>query len=248
MGEAVLMDLEEVIRTKPKNMETSDSELQLIQSLKSRVLYSFIGASLASSTAVWFATKGMSPGYRFNLSFGSAIVSGIWSLRRSIDSSLEKILEQGTWSQMEMAQVLLERNYLNESAKNIFKKYFYPEEVYNDSNPDKSFIRWRRRNIYLEGASIHDNNDIKDATVSQKPNSPQATAQMRQSTSSTVVGEMLADPLDCMFGQGDAKEASRFDDSVPTKKQLRAHRRAYRRHRIHRGEHKNSDDDLKVRI
>jgi len=53
---------------------------------------------------------------------------------------------------------------------------------------------------------------------------------------------MIEDPLDCIFGQGEASmEVPKSDNGAVGRRRLRAHKRAHRRLRARHGETNTSD-------
>ena len=59
---------------------------------------------------------------------------------------------------------IMKRHMYNPSRVKLLSKHMYPEEVFNDLNPDRSFTLWRFRNMYTEG------NDVQNLQYSEVQN------------------------------------------------------------------------------
>uniref|UniRef100_A0A6V7QSR1 Uncharacterized protein n=1 Tax=Ananas comosus var. bracteatus TaxID=296719 RepID=A0A6V7QSR1_ANACO len=228
MGE-VLAELEEVLRSKPSKDRVSAWEEAVLQSCKARAIRDFTVGACVSSAIVWSACRRLTHGQRFNISVGSAIIGGMWKFDRSLNACVEQILGlEGSRIQKELASLILTKHSDNTSKVQLVSKHFYPEQVFNDLNPDKPFIRWRSRNAYVDNSSLQQRSEDNEDS-----NSYDGRDRQLKQINRSAVGDMIADPLECIFGYPESGMEANQDDNKGTlhKRQLRARKRAHRRYR-----------------
>ncbi|XP_064995730.1 uncharacterized protein LOC135631777 [Musa acuminata AAA Group] len=240
----VLVELEEVLRSKSEREKITPSEELVLQTCKSKSIRDFTVGFLVSSAAVWtgknmkyvarlyrrwreISTRRLTRALRFNLSLGSGTFLGMWGFDRSLSSCIDRMMQlEGSRIQRELANIILAKHANEASSVKLVSKHFFPEQVFSDLNPDESIFRWRLRNLYIDSTASQGTQRIEDGGDHDiQPN--QSTFQ------SSHVGDMTAYPLDCVFGYPDGNsEMMQSDDSgVPPRRRLRAHRKANRRHR-----------------
>ncbi|CAL9049013.1 uncharacterized protein LOC103978822 [Musa acuminata AAA Group] len=223
----VLVELEEVLRSKSEREKITPSEELVLQTCKSKSIRDFTVGFLVSSAAVWTATRRLTRALRFNLSLGSGTFLGMWGFDRSLSSCIDRMMQlEGSRIQRELANIILAKHANEASSVKLVSKHFFPEQVFSDLNPDESIFRWRLRNLYIDSTASQGTQRIEDGGDHDiQPN--QSTFQ------GSHVGDMTAYPLDCVFGYPDGNsEMMQSDDSgVPPRRRLRAHRKANRRHR-----------------
>ncbi|XP_008804949.2 uncharacterized protein LOC103718080 [Phoenix dactylifera] len=242
MGD-VLAELEDVLRSKPTEEKITAGEELVLQTCKSRAIRDFTLGAGFSSAVVWTATRRLTHGQRFNISVGSAMLTGMWRFDRSLNSCLDQILGlEGSRMQRELTNIILTKHRDNVSRVQLVGKHFYPEQVFNDLNPDKPFLRWRSRNLYMDNTAVQKIEGPEDSSYHDKPD-----IQPRYSTRS-LGGDMLADPLDCIFGYPESNVEITHSDEMGTypRRRLRSLKRAHRRHRAKNSEfpsdHANHQD------
>ncbi|XP_064999483.1 uncharacterized protein LOC135633666 isoform X2 [Musa acuminata AAA Group] len=208
----VLVELEEVLRSKSEREKITPSEELVLQTCKSKSIRDFTVGFLVSSAAVWT---------------GSGTFLGMWGFDRSLSSCIDRMMQlEGSRIQRELANIILAKHANEASSVKLVSKHFFPEQVFSDLNPDESIFRWRLRNLYIDSTASQGTQRIEDGGDHDiQPN--QSTFQ------GSHVGDMTAYPLDCVFGYPDGNsEMMQSDDTgVPPRRRLRAHRKANRRHR-----------------
>ncbi|XP_010917756.1 uncharacterized protein [Elaeis guineensis] len=217
MGD-VLVELEDVLRSKPNKEKITAGEELVLQTCKARAIRNFTLGACFSSAVVWT---------------GSAMLTGMWRFDRSLNSCLDQILGfEGSRMQRELANIILTKHRDNLSRVQLVKKHFYPEQVFNDLNPDKPFLRWRSRNFYVDNSAVQKTEGPEDSSYLDK-----LDTQPRHSTRS-LGGDMTADPLDCVFGYPDSDMEFAHSDDMRThpRRQMRSHRRAHRHRRARNSE------------
>ncbi|XP_072977691.1 uncharacterized protein [Typha angustifolia] len=237
MGD-VLGELEEILRSKPNKDKITSGEEMILQSCKAKAIRDFTVVACASSAIVWSATRRLTHAQRFNFAVGSAMIGGMWKFGNSLDACVDQILGiEGSRMQRELANLILTKHSNNKSKVQLVSKHFYPEQVFSDLNPDKPFLRWRSRHLYIDNASLQRTEDIEHGGYHDKPDiQPKQTAR-------APVGDMVADPLDCIFGLPESSKEinqSNHTGTVP-KRRLRANKRAHQRHR---GRHAENAEDM----
>ncbi|URD71829.1 hypothetical protein MUK42_25489 [Musa troglodytarum] len=227
----VLVELEEVLRSKSEREKITPSEELVLQTCKSKSIRDFTVGFFVSSAAVWTATRRLTRALRFNLTLGSGTFLGMWGFDRSLSSCIDRIMQlEGSRIQSELANIILAKHANEASSVKLVSKHFFPEQVFSDLNPDEPIFRWRLRNLYIDNTAASQGTErIEDSGDHDKHN-----IQPNQSTfQGSHVGDMTAYPLDCVFGYPDGtSEMMQSDNSgEPPGRRLRAHRKANRRHR-----------------
>ncbi|KAH7665970.1 hypothetical protein IHE45_13G068400 [Dioscorea alata] len=112
----------------------------------------------------------------------------------------------------------MKRYMYNPSRVKLLSKHMYPEEIFNDLNPDRAFTLWRFRNIKVENY--------------KNSNSKEQSKQIISSQGS----DMIANLLDCIFGDLESgKEISHSNNvSKRSRRGQRGHKRAHRHYHHHR--------------
>lgn len=226
MGD-VLAELEEVLRSKPPKERITPQEERLLNLCKVKAITDFTIGACASSSLVWIATKRLAHGHRFATSVGSAMLAGVWNFERSLNSYVVQILgSEGSRLQTELTKIIVTKHYSDTARVNLVSKYFYPEEVFMDSNPDTAFLRWRSRNLYTDISVPERDEDYTNESFHENPVKQQAP----EFTRSLSGGEITADPFDLLFGHEDGSDTSLSDSNI-------SRRRLRRRDRRHRSRH-----------
>ncbi|KAH7665937.1 hypothetical protein IHE45_13G065900 [Dioscorea alata] len=192
-------------------------EALFFKECKDRAIKDFTVGACASSAIAWI---------------GSGMLAGMWRFNHSLDACVDKILGHD-WDRMKLglAGIIMKRHMYNPSRVKLLSKHMYPEEVFNDLNPDRAFTLWRFRNMYIEG------NDVQKLQYSKVENYKNSNSkeQPKQIISSQG-SDMIADPLDCIFGDLESgKEISHSNNaSKRSRRRQRGHKRAHRHYHHHR--------------
>ncbi|KAJ0981682.1 hypothetical protein J5N97_009937 [Dioscorea zingiberensis] len=227
MGD-LLAELEHVLRSEGMSRE----EAKFFNECKDRAIKDFTVGACVSSAIAWIASKSLVPWHRFSLSAGSGMLSGMWWFNRSLDASVNQILARD-WDRMKMdlAGIIMKKHMHNPSRAKLLRKHMYPEEVFNDLNPDSPFTLWRFRNLYIEGNDLH-KLQYNEVHSYKKSGSKEQPKQLMGSQGS----EMIADPLDCIFGDLECSSEISHSDNVgkrSRRRRLHGHKRAHRHHNHH---------------
>ncbi|KAI3993079.1 hypothetical protein MKX01_009822 [Papaver californicum] len=245
MGSA-LIDAEEYLKS--VKYKFTQAEENALETFKGKLARNFcIGVGLGTA-AVWAATKRFGYGHRINLAGGAGIFSGFFVFRKSLDSSLETILSlEGSRLQSEFAKILLIKHGDNPRITQMIEKYFYKENVYDDSSVDRTIARWRHRSFFGEnsapGQIKHDDVYGADTDSEQKKvvdPTPSPITAFRSSV------EVSADPFDCLFGYSETLEEKSqpyISPEVPPKRRSRRHKKTARRHRKRHFEHQQAESE-----
>ncbi|KAL9684047.1 hypothetical protein QQ045_021478 [Rhodiola kirilowii] len=146
MGEA-LFDLEQILRSK----RVTPQETSVLLTCKSEAIKDFVIGGCVGAGVTWFATRWAKPFLRINLLGGGAFIAGMWRFTSSLDSCVDRILSMdGSRMQSELANLIVHKYRDNPQGMQRISKYFYIEEVYDDSRPDVAKLRWRPRNEFIE--------------------------------------------------------------------------------------------------
>lgn len=174
------------------------------------------------------------------------MLAGAWRFNRSLNGCVDQILGlEGSRMQWALASIILNKHDVKSSKVELVRKYFFPEQVFNDLNPDKPFFRWRPRSIFVDDNSAIQRTE-KVEYDDHHEERPEETGQrniarntsVEASAQRSIDDEMTADPLDCLFGHQDTSQetgSSGKAGALP-RRQLREQRRAHRRNRAHHRE------------
>ncbi|RWR88963.1 hypothetical protein CKAN_01800600 [Cinnamomum micranthum f. kanehirae] len=213
-----LVELGHILESSKEKMTREEGAV--LGTCKSKALGSLaIGACVALGV-VWTATHKLSYGNRFISAGGAAAYFGLWTLDRSLNSSLEHILElEGSRMQWALA-ILIFTKYRNDPwGTQLVNKHFYAEKEFDDSYPDRLLSRWRPRGFFGGNAAQR----TQDDNYNDKPN-----LEPKQFTMSPAE-DLIADPLDCIFGTaGSSDEIHHAENvSVLPRRRSRSHKRAH---------------------
>ncbi|MCL7037286.1 hypothetical protein MKW94_005600 [Papaver nudicaule] len=228
-------------------------EANALQTFKDKLVRNlFLGAAVGTAV-VWRATRRFGYGHRINLAGGAGIFSGLVAFNRSADSALETFLPmEGSRLQSEFGKQLLLKN-LDPRTTQIIDKYFYKENVYDDSSVDRTIVRWRHRSFFGEnsapGQRKHDDNYGAEHDDNYGADTDSEQEQVVEPTHSPVTplrssAEVSADPFDCLFGYSETLEEKSqplISPEVPPKRRTRSHKKAARRHRKQRSQHAQAE-------
>lgn len=216
----------------------------------------FGGASIIT----WLATRRLHNLFRFNLAVGAAAACGLWRFSRSVESSVEHVLSlEGSRIQKELANILLRRYHDNPWVHQRLSKYFYTEEVYDDSSVDRPKLQWRFRNFfgdpnvdsqstaYSEETDSLKNVVEKTTTATKtktKPRQVHANESTRDGLNFKVnaVEDDMENPFDIIFGNPGSAETipSPEKPSTSSRRRARKEKRSRRRH----GRHHPEESDI----
>ncbi|TXG72073.1 hypothetical protein EZV62_000652 [Acer yangbiense] len=254
MGE-LLFDLEQVLRS--KQVKLTSGEVNVLLTCKSKAVRDFTAGTLVGSGVAWLASRRLNKFFRVNLSAGAAVILGLWSFGRSMDLCVDHILAQdGSQMQKELANIIVNKYRDDPWRMKLISKHFFSEKVYDDSTSDQPKLRWRYKNYFSDnvthGQETHESdsqdeshsdshNYSSNKTHSDHSNEPISKKNDMVSKQTTPVNPgvgLMADPLDCVFGNQAAMEEIHHhsNSSMPSRVHTRNHRRYHRRHRIHRHE------------
>jgi hypothetical protein len=250
MALAALIDLYNVLATKPEKERITLEESSIIVSCHLKVLCTAGLASGVGGGLGWQVAKRLKM-LRLSLTAGmaTAAFAVAWNRAGSTTavSCLDHILRQdATRMQKELVNVLVRSNRGEGWRWQLMSKHFYPEAVYNDEG-DKPQMRWRRRSTFTEIAASYEE-ATKPQRISNGLPNPHSqstshgsdttkTKPMLQNSSGNSDGEMVEeeDALDMIFGGGSESAehipASPVNPKVSSKTQTRKQKRAQRRQR-----------------
>ncbi|KAE8726470.1 hypothetical protein F3Y22_tig00006753pilonHSYRG00053 [Hibiscus syriacus] len=243
MGDA-LFDLEQSLRSQKERL--SPQEENIFQRCKSSALNQFTAGLIAGGGLVWAATWKLNRLLRVNLSSGAAIIVGFWRFGNSLESSVDRILAlDGTRMQSELANIILKKYRDDPWKMRIISKHFYLEEVFDDSASGQR-LRWRYRNFFgdIVDQDQGTHSDSRDVSHNATPNDIHNNFDRKKTDLKSEQihvksgSELMADPLDCVFGYTATSEEIHHStpSSMSSRAQSRAHRRANRRRRMHHQE------------
>ncbi|XP_068651246.1 uncharacterized protein [Aristolochia californica] len=248
MGD-MLAELEFTLRSRKEQLTAGEEHI--LQTCKAKAIRDFTFGACVASGVTWAATRKLSFGHRLNYSGGAAIGSGMWSFNRSLNSCIEQILDlDGSHMQMVLTNIILTK-YRDDPRKiRLLNKHFYPEEVFVDSNPNQSLLRWRRRNVFGDSST----QGIPEDKFVQKPDDmeskPSTTISSPPLFQRKQVDDVIVDPLDCIFGNvGPLEEIQNSTTgSTPSRRRVRSHKRAHhrRRHQSELSSHHTDQQYIKV--
>ncbi|CAI9118447.1 OLC1v1020022C2 [Oldenlandia corymbosa var. corymbosa] len=183
--------------------------------------------------------------------FGASISCGYWSINKSLDRHIDRLLSMdGTWLQKELSASLLRRYHNNPRIMNRFSKHFYAEKVYDDSSDIPKF-RWRPRYVYEDDAgNSEDATDTRDSasykSAQKRVVTKEAKSVSKPAQINTAV-ELIENPFECIFGppvgieQVLSSGASNISRSGPgpsnTARKRHTHSNKRHHHRRHRKNH-----------
>ncbi|XP_028773524.1 uncharacterized protein LOC114730592 [Neltuma alba] len=251
MGDA-LWKLEQVLMSKREKL--TPQEADILSSCKSKALDDFIDSASLAGIVAWSATWKLKRSFRVNLTAGAAAVFGLRRLLRSLDSSIDHILQQdGSIMQKELADILVTQFQNDPSKMRLISKYFYTERVYDDSTSNHPKLRWRYRNSYSDDlvngqrkldydfsdSSFSDSYDDSKNSSQSSPREASDGAKTSLETKHIFINPVLereegTDPLDYLFAFGGPVEEFHHS-STPNKPpgiHNRGHRRGHRRRRM----------------
>ncbi|XVF29213.1 hypothetical protein REPUB_Repub15cG0101300 [Reevesia pubescens] len=239
MGDA-LFDLEENLRSKKEQL--TPEEEKFLQRFKSNALNQFTAGVFAGGGFVWAATWKLHRLLRVNLSGVAATILGFWRFGSALESSVDHVLAlDGTRMQRELANIIVNKYWNDPRKMQLISKHFYLEEVFDDST-QKPRLRWRYRNFFNDNVNQDQgtHTDSQDVSHSASPsdfhnNFDSKKTGLRSEKISVNAGtDLMADPLDCVFGYtGTAEEIHHSTtSSMQSRAQSRAHKRAHRRRRL----------------
>ncbi|XP_058105961.1 uncharacterized protein LOC131249308 [Magnolia sinica] len=231
MGTA-LIELDVVLRSTKEKLTLEEENI--LRTCKEKSIRAFTFGACLASGVVWTATRRLSYGYRLNLSGGAAVMSGMWSCDRAMNSCLNHIMAlEGSRMQTVLTFLLLTRHQDNPRKLQLVKNHFYCEKVYDDSTLDQPKPRWRYRNFYGDnvgdnvGQQTHEDNHIHKPDLEP------------EQLTRTSANDVIVDPLDCILGYAKPGDEIHHADSTGNslrRKHARGHKKAHRRHRTHHSE------------
>ncbi|XP_043697807.1 uncharacterized protein LOC122648652 isoform X2 [Telopea speciosissima] len=231
MGDA-LVELEQIFRS--SKYQLTREEENVFRTCRARAVRDFTVGACVVSGAIWTATRSLRYALRINLSVGAAVFSGGWRFNRSLDSCLDDILSlEGSRMQKELANLILTKYRDDPWRMQLINKHFYLEKVFDDLSVDKPISRWRHRNFFGDNVAQSrraQNVDTDSELTDMEP---------KQSVVMTSGVDVIADPLDCVFGGswGNGEEIHHPDTTgVSPRRRIRANKRAHRRHQMHQQE------------
>ncbi|KAI3950584.1 hypothetical protein MKW92_007119 [Papaver armeniacum] len=255
MGTA-LFDAEDYLKS--IKYKFTPAEEDVIVKCKGKALRDFSLAVVIASAAVWRATRRIGFGNRFNLSGGAGICAGFYVFGKSLNLSTEKILSlEDSRLQSEFAKRLVMKYGDNPRTVQMLEKYFYRENVYDDSNVDRTIARWRHRSFFGEnyalGQKKHDDTYGAD-TDSEPKQVVEPTSEQKQVIDPTRAPakplkssiEVSTDPFDSLFGHSETLEEKtqpQITPEAPPKRRTRSHRKTARKHRKRHSEHSQTDSE-----
>ncbi|KAK4266329.1 hypothetical protein QN277_027270 [Acacia crassicarpa] len=251
MGDALFM-LQQVLLSRREKV--TPEEANILNSCKSKALEDFADGAIFAGVLAWSSTWKLKRSFRVNLAAGSAAFFGFRRFFRSLDSSIDHILQMdGTRMQKELADILVNQFPNDPSKMQLISKYFYTERVYDDSTSHYPKLRWRYRNSYSDDLVNgqrkldHDFSDSSfgdsydDSQNSSQSSSKEASdgTKTTRDTKCVFVNPALdrkegTDPLDYLFAFGGPVEEIHHS-STPNKPpgiHNRGHRRYHRRRRM----------------
>ncbi|KAH7665994.1 Nucleotide-diphospho-sugar transferases protein [Dioscorea alata] len=158
----------------------------------------------------------------------------MWRCNHSLDACVDKILGRD-WDRMKLssADIIMKRYMNNPSRVKLLGKHMYPEEVFNDLNPNRTFTLWRFGYMFIEGNDVQklQYNEVKNHKNSNSKEQP------KQIIISNQCSDMITDPLDCIFGDLESSKEVSHSNNVgkrSRRRKLHGHKRAHRHYHHHR--------------
>ncbi|XP_015888200.2 uncharacterized protein LOC107423184 [Ziziphus jujuba] len=266
-----LFELEQVLLAKKEKL--TPQEANILLNCRSKAVKNFTVGALVGAGIGWTATPRLSRLLRVYLSGGAAAFLGLWRFGRSLNSCVDHILElDGSRIQRELANIMATKHGDDPWIMQLMSRRFYSEKVYDDSTSDQPKIRWRYRNFYsddiINGQRTHENDSHsnfqgdsrRDSQINNLGNSQSESSNTRthsrnnsdkrrinlepnQAMSSGI--DVMADPLDCLFGYPGTKEEVNCPNTSTTTSRMhtRNRKRSHRRHRM-----RHHDDSLDAQV
>ncbi|KAF8392371.1 hypothetical protein HHK36_022713 [Tetracentron sinense] len=224
MGE-VLFQLERTLRSRQDKL--TREEEAVLHTCKANAVREFTISACVASAVVWT---------------GAAALSGIWRFDKSLDSCLDHILAlEGSRMQKELANLILTKHRDDPWKMHLINKHFYTEKVFDDSSLDQPLSRWRHRNVFSDNVS-RSQRTHNGETCSEKTDLEPKQFSMNPGV------DVIADPLECVFGYlGTGEEIHHPDTTgVLPRRRIHGHKRAHRRHRTPHQEVPSSSQHVQI--
>ncbi|KAG6668397.1 hypothetical protein CIPAW_01G167500 [Carya illinoinensis] len=189
---------------------------------------------------------------QISLSGVTAALFGLWRCGQRFDSWVDRVFARtGDRMQFELAKIILTKYQHDPWRMKLISKHFYPEEVFDDTDPDQPKQLWRyrnRSNDFIRGQSAHES----DSPSYSKKNGQhiiwrfclKPTIEVPKNGFSSVATEVLGNPgidlmenpFDCVFGNLALRDEIRIPStsSIPPGTHARDHKRSHRRRRMRR--------------
>lgn len=226
-----MFELEQILRSKQETLTLQ--ELNVLQTCKSKAMKDFVVGASVPFVVVWKASQRLNNFFRINLSGGAAAISGMWAFGRSLESCIDHILAlDGSRLQRELA-ILIMRRYQNDPwSMRLISKHFYSERVFDDLAPEQPKIRWRYRNFFDDNVALRqrtqESESYGDTDSKMNDLEPKQLPIMNKSV------DVMADPLDCVFGYSGMYEEIHHpvNSNTSPRTLTRAYKKSHRRHRL----------------
>ncbi|KAF5465725.1 hypothetical protein F2P56_015706 [Juglans regia] len=259
MGE-ILYDLEQALRSKKEKIRPEEENF--FRACKSDASRFFRFNALAAGCLTFSATGRLNLLSQISLSGGAAALFGLWRFGRHLDSCVDRVLAHtGDRMQFELANIILTKYRHDPWRMQLISKHFFPEEVFDDTNPDQPKLLWRYRTLFndvIRGQSAHESDSPSYSKSDSNSNNHgdshknhtnsynrmhsdprnDSDGKRTNSESKEVPGnpgiDLMDNPFDCVFGNLALREEVRLPNtsSIPPGTHTRGHKRSNRRRRM----------------
>ncbi|KAJ4969548.1 hypothetical protein NE237_016249 [Protea cynaroides] len=248
MADAVV-ELEQILLS--SKFKLTREERDVLDTCKGKALSdcatvaSIAGGAVWSATSLQFLRRSLRFAWRINLTISAAVLSGGWSINRSLDSCLDHILSlDGSRMQKELANLMLTKYRDDPRRMKLINKHFYLEKVFDDLSIDTPISRWRLRNVFGDRSVQSWRTENVDTDSKSTDVEPEQSVM-------TSGADMIADPLDCVLGGywGKGEEIHHPETTaVSPRRRIRANKRAHRRHRLQQQEDSSTSQYAQAQV
>ncbi|KAL9260430.1 hypothetical protein AKJ16_DCAP05844 [Drosera capensis] len=248
MADAIV-DLLRALKKSEVNLTKEEYEVIRAQQAKLRrdgIVAAGIGGSVA-----WMVTRNLDKASRAAFTGGAGFQSWKWGMRWSCNSVVEQILAMdGSRLQHEMTKIMLQK-YANDPGKRkLLSKYFYTEQVFDDSSSDRPISVFRKRNTYVDEA-VHGQDfdrshsdevgtDMNRRLMNNDPETSRETTSTESRQVQVTPTPMFVDPFESLLGSTQAIE--RLEIPSPPAKAKGSH--GTRNRNRHRKRHHAGQDHV----
>ncbi|KAL6498954.1 hypothetical protein OROGR_028132 [Orobanche gracilis] len=239
---AALLDLEQTIRSKRELV--TRQEANVLMAWRGRAVRDFTVGFCGGSVVTWLATRRLSNLFRINLTLGAGAAYGIWRFGRSVQSSIQHVLSlERSRIQRELAIIMLTKYYRDPRVLPYLSKYFFKEEVYDDTSVDRPTSSWRYRNFSGETVDHSQSTSYNSDETRSDENGVEKTTMEPNQVHVNSAGDAMENPFDLIFGISESAEsvANTVEISSLSRKESRKEKRSRRRHRRH---HHQEESDM----
>ncbi|KAG7996431.1 hypothetical protein I3843_01G158900 [Carya illinoinensis] len=258
----IMYDLEQALRSKKEKIRPEEEDF--FRACKSDAGRFLRLNTLAAGCLMYSATGRLNLLSQISLSGVTAALFGLWRCGQRFDSWVDRVFARtGDRMQFELAKIILTKYQHDPWRMKLISKHFYPEEVFDDTDPDQPKQLWRyrnRSNDFIRGQSAHESDSPSYSKSDSNSNyhadshknhtnsyntthsDPRDDSDSKRSNSESkqVPGnpgiDLMENPFDCVFGNLALRDEIRIPStsSIPLGTHARDHKRSHRRRRMRR--------------